>query len=318
MMKKTIYLLLLTLAWGKALAQDSNIYRFDDMGTGLQQNTFFDGGYGLMDMGDNDYSIYGLGKFTRMSAKKCFITRDMAIENWGAKYNYTFEATEDMDVNISIKHFVPWDGWARHSNHDNNTRNQYVIEDASELDWVSRYYAAMILSLDNQNLPTAQQSRPLAPADYEADGATYNKILADKNLWKSTLVESQPNDTLWLYPKAGGDNSRQPYYNDIPEYIKVHLTKGPHTFTVTSLCSGWDFDCLQLEDWTISSIAAVKEKEGFRAWSNNGIIYAGHGEEIRLYNSQGELISTFRQQTTVPRGIYILKSGKAVQKIFVR
>ena len=321
-MKKILYILLLALTWSQATplaAQaNGNIYRFDDMGTGLQPSTAFDGGYGLMDMGDNDYSLYGLGKFTKMTAKKCTITRNMAIENWGAKYNYTIEATADMDVNISIRHCVAWDGWAHHSNHANNTRSQYVIDDAAQLDWVSRYYAAMILSLDGKNLPTAQQARPLAPADFEADGTTYNQLLADKNLWESTLIDGQPNDTLWLRPQAGGDNSHVPYCNTSPDYVKVHLSKGTHTFTVTSLCSGWDFDCLQLEDWTLSGLTERQAATRFNVWSKDGVIHVSSNDKVHLYNSQGQLITTFQERATAPRGIYILKSGKYVRKIFVR
>ena len=111
-MKKLLYIILLTFGCHlTANAQiNSSIYRFDDMGSGLKSNETFENGFGLLGMGDNDYSLYGTGKYSKLSLLKCIITRKMAIENWGATFNYTFEVSEDMDVNISIKHCVGWDG----------------------------------------------------------------------------------------------------------------------------------------------------------------------------------------------------------------
>jgi len=319
-MKKLLYILLLTFGCHlTANAQINNsIYRFDDMGSGLKSNETFENGFGLLGMGDNDYSLYGTGKYSKLSLLKCIITRKMAIENWGATFNYTFEVSEDMDVNISIKHCVGWDGYARYSNHANNTRNQYVIEDAPGLDWVSRYYASMILSLDGTNLPTSQKARPLAPTKYEADGNTFNGILADENLWESTLVDGQANDTLWLWPSAGGNNDRVPEYNKTPDYIKIHLTKGTHTMTVTSLCSGWDFDCMKIEDYNTTSIQKLSSEPAFGIYSQNGTIYTNSDKEILLYNNIGQLVKRFHHQAQVSAGFYIVKCGTLVKKIFVK
>ena len=33
----------------------------------------------------------------------------------------------------------------------------------------------------------------------------------------STLVNNAPSDTLWFWPKAGGDNAAVPQYNDTPD-----------------------------------------------------------------------------------------------------
>lgn len=319
-MKRILYICLLALGWNLTINAQvtGTIYRFDDIGTGLKQNEAFENGFGLLCMGDDDYSLYGTGKYSKLSLTKCIITRAMAIENWGAKYNYTFEATDDMDVNISIKNCVGWDGFARHSNHPNNTRNQYIIDNATNLDWVSRYYGSMILSLDGTNLPTSQKARPLAPEDYEPDGKTFNDILSDETLWESTLVAGGANDTLWLWPSAGGNNEKKPHYNDTPDYIKIHLTKGTHTLTVTSLCSGWDFDCLKIEDFNTSGIQSTHFEPAPSIYCNNSTIYTNSHEEIRIYNGTGQLMKRFHGQAQMPKGFYIVKCGDFVKKIFIK
>ena len=285
-MKRILYICLLALGWNLTINAQvtGTIYRFDDIGTGLKQNEAFENGFGLLCMGDDDYSLYGTGKYSKLSLTKCIITRAMAIENWGAKYNYTFEATDDMDVN----------------------------------DWVSRYYGSMILSLDGTNLPTSQKARPLAPEDYEPDGKTFNDILSDETLWESTLVAGGANDTLWLWPSAGGNNEKKPHYNDTPDYIKIHLTKGTHTLTVTSLCSGWDFDCLKIEDFNTSGIQSTHFEPAPSIYCNNSTIYTNSHEEIRIYNGTGQLMKRFHGQAQMPKGFYIVKCGDFVKKIFIK
>ena len=238
---KKIFLYSIFVLMGASVAQ-AQVYRYDDINVNFKESSAFENGRGLANMGDDDYTLYGLGKHQSVTATKMTITKDMAIENWGAKYYYTFTVAQAMKVNIYIKHCVAWANYAKHSNQLNNRRNQYVISGNEGLDWVGRYYASMVLALDGANLKTAQRTRPLIPRNGTANRTTF------QNTQVSTLVNGQPNDTLWLWPRAAASSDTTPYYNTTPDYANVSLSAGTHTLTVTSLCGGWDFDCIEIED----------------------------------------------------------------------
>lgn len=207
------------------------------------------------------------------------ITIENAKKNWGAWLEYTFDVPEDCVVDISLKAGSHWGAFAGVSGGTGKYGNAredggYVIDGMNE-DWVKRYCAAVVLSLDDNNLASNWSSFPknsgLSQLEYAAlisdplSGWTSTQITKDGNLVNS--------DTLYVFPNPrSGDPVNNPmvvwstyYKSDLykelmdlskdeslaayikPDYANVFLSKGRHTIKVQSLAPMWHFDEIKLE-----------------------------------------------------------------------
>ncbi|MBR5101768.1 MAG: hypothetical protein IK092_01425, partial [Muribaculaceae bacterium] len=135
----------------------TSTYRDDSNLAAITSNSAYTA---ISDMG-NDWDAYTLGAFIDGSSNK--ISTDAAIQNWGAWYNYTIYSSEDIDVDISIRagvHFASWGAITTYGAYKSYGKARgtaspygYTVNQIGE-DWVKRYSAAMVLSLDGKNLKT--------------------------------------------------------------------------------------------------------------------------------------------------------------------
>lgn len=296
---------------------DAQAYRSDNGGVEIMASADFENGYGLKGMGD-DWRYYSLGDFRTDNGFS--ITAAQAQQNWGCWFAYTVEAPEDMDVDISFKSNMPWDEYGRATSVGCTPGQTYSIYQKTNLNWPKRYAGAMVVSLDGETLKPNQTMRPVAPDVFEADGATFNETLADKSKWISTKVGDAVNDTVWMWPAAGGVNTLASAYSDVPQYANVHLTKGKHTFRVTSLSSPWNFDCFKLTDVSGGSGVVTVEKNAaaFKAFGVKGAIVVSAEKPVAVYTTGGALVGRTTSRIEVPAGVYVVTSGTRSVKVIVK
>lgn len=315
-MKKKMMILVAVLCAGTAATSaQTGAYRTDDVGVKLVSSSDYENGWALGDMG-NDWSQYEQTTFADADTKS--ITPAMAVANWGSTFTYTVNCAKAVAVDIYVKHGVSWEKYGMAAA---ETRPANYLVNGNQVDWVKRYAAAMVLEIDGKPVPSAQTSRPVAPAAYETDGSTFNSVLADRSRWTSTLVNNAANDTLWMWPKAGGDNTALPRYNDTPDYAQVELSAGKHVLKVTSLAGVWDFDCMKMVCSYPSGVTLPKQQPeaAFTAFGGHGCIYVESAVPAEIYDMGGRLVDTLTSgKATAVAGVYVVKAGKASRKVVVR
>ncbi len=192
------------------------------------------------------------------------ISREEAISNWGAVFNYTITVPVDMDVDISVKHAVPWSEYGRVASIGVEPGYQYAIDGNPALNWPKQYAASMTLAIDGNELtPFNQPLRPSVPAVFSEDGAEFDAILADKDRWISTKeADGTVSNVLYFWPESGSDDGLTSVYNETPDYRDVKLKSGTYKLTVTSLCYPWHFDNLRITPAGVQSGIDIIETDG--------------------------------------------------------
>lgn len=239
----------------------------------------------------NTYS----GEYVDETSNK--ITVEDAKKNWGAWLEYTIDVPEDCMVDISLKAGSHWGAYAGVSGGTGKYGKKreeggYVIDGMDE-DWVKRYCAAVVLSVDDQNIATNWGSYPknngLAQLEYAAiisdpsSGWEDARVIKNGNLVNSDTLHIHPNPlsgdvdngnpmTVWstyyksdLYKELMDLNKDETLAFYIkPDYANVPLSKGRHTIKVQSLAPMWHFDEIKIEakksTGTESSFADNSEK----------------------------------------------------------
>ena len=299
-----------------SIVGQSSAYRDDTTGVILTRGENLENGFALDNMGDYNWKQYTLGLY-KTSAKR-IVSRAQAIKNWGSWFKYDVVADQDMYVNIYMKHAVKWQDYGLVVSTGSAPGSTYVIDGSTTLNWPKQYAASMMLALDGVTLKPNQISRPVAPYVYEEDGSTFNSILANKSNWTSTQVNGLNNDTLWFWPEAGGDNTPISHYNAQPDYLSVHLSQGLHTFTLTSMCSPWIFDCIKFEDVQNTGINNIMEKNPILAYGSKGSITILANYTGAIYSVSGICMAKGSGTIKLPAGVYIVKIGDQVQRVLVR
>lgn len=298
-------------------AQQPNAYRTDNGGVEIMASADFENGYALKGMGD-DWRYYSLGDFRTNNGFS--ITADQAQKNWGCWFAYTVDVPEDMDVNISFKCNMPWEEYGRAVAQGCQPGQTYTIYQKANLNWPKRYAGAMVVSVDGETLKPNQTIRPVAPDVFEADGVAYNEILADKSKWTSTKIGDAVNDTVWVWPAAGGVNTLASAYADVPQFLNVHLAKGKHTFRITSLSSPWNFDCFKLTDVNDPSgvVAVNGVAPQFKAFGVKGAVVVSCDKPVAVYTMGGALVGKTTDRLEVPAGMYVATDGVTSVKVIVK
>ena len=208
------------------------------------------------------------------------ITAESAKKNWGAWLEYTFDVPEDCVADISLKIGTHWlvysqvGGVGTGNFGKSREEGGYVVEGMAE-DWVKKYCATVVTSLDGNNLTTNWSSYPKlnghSQLEYAAlasdpySGWTSTQVLKDGNLVNSDTLFIYPNPrsgdpdngnpmVVWstyykseLYKELAqitGDESLNAYIK--PDYADVPLTKGRHTLKVQSLAPMMHFDEIRI------------------------------------------------------------------------
>lgn len=238
---------------------DRAAYRSDADDVIIANHSAASGEHFLPDMGDRVWNV-----FSGIIADDAnhVITEADAMANWGSYYNYFVTVADDMEVNISIGHSVPWSEYGRVASTGAKPGYGYMMENNPLLNWPKAYAASMRLELDGTILtPANQPLRPAVPETFDPAGSEFNRILADKSQWVSTAnADGTPSNVLYFWPKEGGSDDVEFVYNEQPDYQAVKLTAGEHKLTVRSLCYPWHFDAIKLNSKT-SGIAAVADEE---------------------------------------------------------
>lgn len=219
------------------------------------------GGHYISAMGDPRWNGYSAILPTNGDRT---ISREEAISNWGAVFNYTITVPVDMDVDISVKHAVPWSEYGRVASIGVEPGYQYAIDGNPALNWPKQYAASMILAIDGNELtPFNQPLRPSVPAVFSEDGAEFDAILADKDRWISTKeADGSVSNVLYFWPESGSDDGLTSVYNETPDYRDVKLKAGTYKLTVTSLCYPWHFDNLRITPAGVQSGIDIIETDG--------------------------------------------------------
>lgn len=208
------------------------------------------------------------------------ITAESAKKNWGAWLEYTFDVPEDCVADISLKIGTHWavystiGGLGTGNFGKSRDEGGYIVEGMAE-DWVKKYCATVVTSLDGNNLTTNWSSYPKlnghSQLEYAAlasdpySGWTSTQVLKDGNLVNSDTLFIYPNPrsgdpdngnpmVVWstyykseLYKELAqrsGDESLNAYIK--PDYADVPLTKGRHTLKVQSLAPMMHFDEIRI------------------------------------------------------------------------
>lgn len=272
-------------------------YRIDAPDVAITADMSASNGYYLADMGTTSWNLYSM--ITPQDPER-IISRDMALQNWGASYSYTFNVPEDMVVNISIGHSVPWSDYGRVASVGAEAGNSYTIEGDPTLNWPRRYAASMTMAIDGNVIkPSNQPLRPAVPAEFSEDGAEFNRILADKSQWLPTAGDDgTPSEILYFWPVAGGDDSFTTRYNERPDYQAIPLSAGTHKITVQSYSYPWHFDNIRIEAAThVSGIDTVVDDY--------------NKTPVEWYNLQGLRVNP---ETAAP-GLYLRRQGTKTEKI---
>lgn len=292
-------------------------YRTDNDGVNITAYSLLSNGMGIYDMG-GDWKTY-TGTFLDNGTKT--ISREMAEENWGSWFTYTFEAKEDITANIYIKHAAPWRDYGNAAATGCVPGPEsYQVEDAPTLNWPKHYAGAMVLSLDGKNLTTTQTARPIAPDEYQSRGTNFNQITTHPDRWTSTLNGKESTDTLWVWSRAGGNNSQSSYVHDDPDYRNIDLPRGKHVFKVKSISAPWNFDCIKVDCYTFSAITDINTgRVPVIVTGGYGYInVAGASKDVAIYSLNGSLMGHTRGTIQVPAGIYIAKCGSQAHKVMVK
>lgn len=219
------------------------------------------GGHYISAMGDPRWNGYSAILPTNGDRT---ISREEAISNWGAVFNYTITVPVDMDVDISVKHAVPWSEYGRVASIGVEPGYQYAIDGNPALNWPKQYAASMTLAIDGNELtPFNQPLRPSVPAVFSEDGTEFDAILADKDRWISTKeADGSVSNVLYFWPESGSDDGLTSVYNETPDYRDVKLKAGTYKLTVTSLCYPWHFDNLRITPAGVQSGIDIIETDG--------------------------------------------------------
>ncbi len=253
------------------------------------------GGHYISAMGDPRWNGYSAILPTNGDRT---ISREEAISNWGAVFNYTITVPVDMDVDISVKHAVPWSEYGRVASIGVEPGYQYAIDGNPALNWPKQYAASMTLAIDGNELtPFNQPLRPSVPAVFSEDGTEFDAILADKDRWISTKeADGSVSNVLYFWPESGSDDGLTSAYNETPDYRDVKLKAGTYKLTVTSLCYPWHFDNLRITPAGVQSGIDIIETDG-RAVDN------------RIFNLLG-----IECRGSLAPGIYIRNGKKFIVK----
>lgn len=298
---------------------EPSAYRLDSENVIIAEEASASGNHYIANMGADSWESYS----EYMTAdKNCIITREDAIANWGAEYKYIVNVPEDVYVNVYVGHSVPWDQYGKVVATGARPGFTYMLDEDPTLDWPATYAASMTFAVDGEIVKPTQTARPVAPSTYDPDGVEFNRILADKSLWTSTVVNGEQSDVLYFWPKAGGDNSLDLRYNDTPDYVGVHLTAGTHELTVSSLSYPWHFDALKLVDTETSGIVDVVggDESHLTATGVKGGIVVNADKDFTVYNLSGVAVASGHGSALVDlgAGFYIVNSGKTSLKVVVK
>ena len=290
-------------------------YRNDADYTPITANPAASNGYYIPGMGSTSWTNYSL--ITPIDEKRT-ITREQAAENWGAWYAYSFEVEEDMDVDITIGHSVPWSEYGRVAAVGAKPGVSYTIENEPTLNWPKAYAASMTLELDGETLMPAQTARPVVPEVYDESGVEFNNILADKSRWIST----EGDENLYFWPKAGGNNEVETSYNDNPDYRAVKLTAGTHRIVVRSNCYPWNFDAINIATAQQSGIGFIPGQQdvSLSATGTRGGILIDSSADFNVFNIAGVTVAqgSGSEFIQLPAGVYIVAAGSESVKVLVK
>jgi hypothetical protein len=290
-------------------------YRVDQDSVGISDGA-------ISDMG-SDWNAYKIGEYVnKTDTTDLTITPRMAIRNFGCWYKYTVEAKENINVDIYLcagSHYTSYGqitlGSRAGLNATTRADGGYRVN-GNKVNWAKSYSAALTVSLDGNDIPTTQNIRPVNTA-YDASGDTFNNLLKDTTLWTSTHAAGTPTDTLWVWPMKDNVLSWTAYYPEKPQFTKIHLTKGVHTFVVTSLCSQWAFDKIKFIGTKADGVESVADKaNALKAYGTTGRIIVDRVADV--YTIAGAYVGKAQSSIEVPAGVYIVKAGSLAKKVLVK
>jgi len=277
------------------------------------------------------------------------ITNDAAKANWGAWLEYTFDVPEACVVDISLKAGSHWGAYSPISGGTGKyglprTSGGYVVEGISE-DWVKRYVASAVLSIDGNDLTTNWSAYP---KNEGKDQTGYADLASDPTTgWISTQVTKNEvlvnSDTLHIYPNPTSMTYWSTYYKSElysqlqtstgnaaladyvkPDYANIVLSAGRHILKVQSLAAMWHLDEIKIEAKAVTTTEniTVRNSEKLLVYPSMATdILNIKGKEVNYtvinIANGATLISGFGNTVDVSKlsaGVYAIRVGENVQR----
>lgn len=279
-------------------------YRSDNDGVSLRTGNWYAAGWAVGDMG-NDW----------FQSTSDTLTFSEAVEKYGAWYQYTFTADEDLQVAINLKTALNWGDYSSTS----MSRATAPIAGAPEWSrWVATFSGAARVSIDGHVLNTLQTAHPVNTGTVLAE---YKAVLNNKSLWTPNLSR----DIIWFYPHKDSLTLNVPFYQkDLyaePDNFVAHVSKGRHVIRVTSLAGKWNFDELSLRaEAEPEGVLTVPAEDRLRMEGRTVYVSGADGWTlIEAYDMAGRRVcsATSGRLTLPAAGLYIIKVGQTAIKVSV-
>lgn len=271
-----------------------------------------------------------------------------AVNNFGSWLEYTIDAEEDMNLDLSFRRACSWGSYSiimsNGSTYGKPREEMGYMIDGLEEDYVKKYGFMMRVALDGKLLRTNWDVRPVyEPGMTEEQFSTLIKTPQEwtncqeqddeGNLVNSTYLsifphpnhngESKMNQTefyeTWqMLTKCAASTdvpakiSRANNTSYVrPDYADIPLPKGRHTIKVQSLGGQWLFDHIRV----VGKPKAWDTPTGVDTVGADSEDDAAEDAPVEVYNLQG--IRMAGEDGLAP-GIYVKRSGKRVEKFVVR
>lgn len=279
-------------------------YRSDNDGVSLRTGNWYAAGWAVGDMGNDWYQ-----------GTSDTLTFSEAVDKYGAWYQYTFTADDDLQVAVNLRTALNWGDY----NSTSTSSATAPIAGAPELSrWVATFSGAARVSIDGHVLNTLQTVHPV---NNGMPLAEYKAVLNDKSLWTPNLTR----DIIWFYPHKDSLTLNVPFYQkDLyaePDNFVAHVSKGRHVIRVTSLAGKWNFDELSLRaEAEPEGVLSVSAEDGLKIEGRT--VYVGSADDLTLieaYDMYGHKVcsATGRRLTLPAAGLYIIKVGQTAVKVSV-
>jgi len=298
------------------------------------------------------WNVYS-GEYIDATSNK--ITIDAAKTNFGAWLEYTFDVPEACMADISLKagsHWAAYAGVSGGTGKYGAAREEggYFIDGMSE-DYVKKYVASAVLSLDGENMTTNWSSYPknagLAQLEYAALASDPSIGWTDTQITKEGVLVN--SDTLHIFPNPLSGTTENPmfvwstyYKSDLftqmqtqtgdptlaayvkPDYANVYLSAGRHTIKVQSLAAMWHFDEIKIVAKAITAVKEIKETSlnkliVYPSLASNVLNIKGDEVNYRIVDlgSGADVISGFGNKVDISKlsaGVYAVKVGEDVAR----
>ena len=293
----------------------------------------------------DDWSAYK-GEYLDETSNK--VSMEQAMDNFGAWLEYTFDAEEDLNLDVSFRTACHWDPFQIIKTNGSASYGKPREEGGFEVEgleggYLQQYSHALRLYIDGYPVRTNWDVYPkYEPGMTEAE---FIELASTPQKWTNYQEEDAYGNkvnsyVLHLFPNPGNMSSWDPYekwqmvklraadpnvpQGEVsartvtaptsyirPDFADITVPKGRHTLKVQSLGGQWMFDDMKL----VGKPKTWDTPTGVDTVGADSEDDAAEDAPVEVYNLQG--IRMAGEDGLAP-GIYVKRSGKRVEKFVVR